>query len=170
MTADASEPGRIDPRLVERFALFRESAPGLDGPLDEADKELLAVREEIAAGSSTIGQRLASYGLVFSQARRVELDSDRVMLVVPGSIGVQLLVRTTKQHQDGRSFSGAGGSVAGIEGLIEGHPILSSNQTLFGLAPDGVVRQQVEFRDGSVGEAPVRHNTYMIDDPSWRSD
>jgi hypothetical protein len=50
---------------------------------------------------------------------------------------------------------------------MEGRPILASNQRLFGLSPDGVALQRVEFRDGSTGEASVRHNAYMIDDPSW---
>ena len=86
------------------------------------------------------------------------LDAERVMLVIPGSVGMQVLVRT------GQS---TGGSVGRIDGRLDGHPILSSNQTLFGLAPDGVELQPVGFRDGSAGEASVRHNVYMIDDPSW---
>jgi hypothetical protein len=170
MTAGASEPGRIDPRLVKHFALFREPGPGPDGPLDEADKEVLALRAEVASGSSHAGLRLASYGLVFGEARRVELNPERVMLVIPGSGGVQMLVRSSKRHEDGRSFDGTAGSVTGIDGLIDGRPILSAGRTLFGLAPDGVELQRVEFRDGSTGEALVRHNTYMINDPSWSSD
>lgn len=65
MSMGATEPDRIDPRLIERFALFREAGPGPDGPLDEADKTIVARREEIAAGSSRIAKRLAGYGLVF---------------------------------------------------------------------------------------------------------
>lgn len=163
MSMGATEPDRIDPRLIERFALFREAGPGPDGPLDEADKTIVARREEIAAGSSRIAQRLAGYGLVFSEVRRVDLDADHVMLVIPGSAGVFLLVRNV-------SGQGTGGSSAGIERPLQGRPILTIGSMLFGLAPDGVERQRVEFRDGSTGEAPVLHNAYMIDDPSWSPD
>jgi hypothetical protein len=149
--------------LIERFSLFRELGPGSDGPLDKGDEEVVATRAEIAAGSSHMADRLARYGLVFSEARRVALDSDRVMLVIPGSAGLLMLVGNTKGH-------GTAGSSARIEGRMEGRPIVASDQTLFGLSPDGVVLQRVEFRDGSTGEASVRHNAYMIDDPSWSPD
>lgn len=159
----ATEPGGIHPRLIQSFALLREPGPGPDGPLDNDDEKVVAMREEIVAGSSQIAKRLAGYGLVFSEVRRVVLDSNHVMLVIPGSAGLLLLVRNTNGH-------GTAGSSAGIEGRLEGRPILASNQTLFGLAPDGVERQRVEFRDGSIGEAAVRHNTYMIDDQSSTDD
>ena len=161
MTGHSSAPEQIDLRLVESFALFREPGPGPDGPLDEADEAAVARCQEFAASDSRIGERLARHGLVFSEVRRVVLDADRVMLVIPGSVGMQVLVRK------GQS---TGGSVGRIDGRLDGRPILSSNQTLFGLAPDGVKLQRVEFRDGSVGEACVRHNAYMIDDPSWSPD
>jgi hypothetical protein len=160
MTGDTSASSPVDPTLTARFALLREPGPGPDGPLDGDDEEVVATRAEIAAGSSHIAERLARYGLVFSEVRRVVLDSDRVMLVIPGSAGLFVLVRNTKRHQ-------TAGSSAGIEGRLDGRPVLASNQTMFGLAPDGVVLQRVGFRDGSTGEASVRHNTYMIDDPSW---
>jgi len=67
-------------------------------------------------------------------------------------------------------MSGGAGSTAGIEGPMDGRPVCSSGPTFFGLAPDGVQLQRVEFRDSSAGQAAVRHNTYMIDDPSWRPD
>jgi hypothetical protein len=158
MTGHASAPQQIDPRLVECFALFREPGPGPDGPLDEADVAAVARCQEFAVSDSRIRERLARHGLVFSEVRRVVLDAEHVILVIPGSVGMQVLVRT------GQS---TGGSVGRIDGRLDGRPILSSNQTFFGLAPHGVELQHVEFRDGSAGEASVRHNVYMIDDPSW---
>jgi hypothetical protein len=164
MIGDSLETGHIDPRLLDHFALFREPGPGPDGPLDDDEENVVAFREEIAAGqSSQAGRHLARLGLVFTEVRRVVLGSDRVMLVIPGSAGLLLHVRNTGRRQ-------GGGSTTDIDGCLEGRPILSSNQTLFGLAPDGVELQPVEFRDGSIGEAVVRHNAYMIDDAGWSPD
>jgi hypothetical protein len=154
----------MDPRLIERFALFREPGPGPGGPLDEDEQEVVTLRRDIWESASQgqperIVSKLAAKGLIAAEVRKVVLDSERVMLVIPGSAGMLVLVRTAKDHT-------TAGATAPVAGSMQGHPVLSSGPTLVGLAPDGVDRQPVEFRDGSVGYAPVRHNAYLIDDPS----
>lgn len=164
MTGHAPESAGIDPRLVQHFALFREPGPGPDGPLDEDEHEVVALRSVIWANLPRRPRdRVASKGLIFEEVRKVALDSERVMMVIPGRAGVMVLVRTAHRHQ-------TGGTGAGIEGCLDGRPLLSMDQTLVGLAPDSVDQQPVQFRDGSVGFAPVRHNAYLIDDPSWTPD
>lgn len=160
MTGFYSGSPRIDPRLIQHFALVREPGPGPDGPLDEAEREVIATKEEIWADALARRKRWAAAGLIFNETRRVVLDPERVMLVIPGSCGLHLFVQFAK------NFTAGGG--AKIEGLVQGRPVLSCGQALFGLAPDGVDRQRVEFRDGSTGYAIVRHNTWAIDDPSWK--
>lgn len=157
----------MDHRLIERFALFREPGPGPDGPLDEDEQEVVALRREIWESAprrarETIASRLAAKGLIAEEVRKVVLDSERVMLVIPGSARMHVLVRSVKD----RVTTGGGGT--SVEGCLQGRPVLSLGQTLVGLAPDGTDRQPVEFRDGSTGFAPVRHNAYLIDDPSHR--
>ncbi len=162
MTGDALEPRGVDPRLIERFALFREPGPGPDGPLDEGEREVLALRAELFATAPRrqLRERVAAKRLIFGEVRKVVLDAERVILVIPGGAGLHVLVRSAKHG----STAGAGAS---IEGCLQGRPILSLGRTLVGLAPDGVDRQPVELRDGRIGHASVRHNTYVIDDPSW---
>jgi hypothetical protein len=98
MTAESLASGNIDPRLLEHFALFREPGPGPDGALDEDEAEVVTFREELASGSSHVGQRLARLGLVFNEVRRVALDSERVMLVIPGRAGLFMHVRNGRDH------------------------------------------------------------------------
>ncbi len=97
-------------------------------------------------------------GFAFDEVRKVILDSERVLLVIPGSAGIQLLVHTA-------ASSTTGGGTTTVEAALEGRAGLWLGQTLVGLAPDGVDERQMEFLDGSSGYASVRHNVYTIDDP-----
>ena len=155
--AGESGSGGIDPRLIEGFALFRE--PGPDGPLDADDQQIVASRTEVMAAAPRLRERVAPLGLIFGEVRKVILDSARIVLVIPGRAGLYVVVRDAECH------SASGGS-ASIEACLEGQPLLSLDQTLVGLAPDGVDRQLVEFCDGSTGYAPLRHNVYAIHDPT----
>jgi hypothetical protein len=155
------EQARIDPRLIEHFSLFREPGPGPGGPLDAQEVERVEqLREMVRSGRIP---PLTARGLVFDQVRKVALSATRVMLAIPGQTGMQVVVRNSEH---GLSY----GSGTKIAGRIEGLPILSIGPNLIGLAVDGVERQPVEFRDGSIGYASVRNNTYCIEDPNWTPD
>jgi hypothetical protein len=155
------EQARIDPRLIERFALFREPGPGPDGPLDTGETERVEqLRQTVLSGRIP---PLTAKGLVFDQVRKVALSPTRIMLAIPGHTGIHVVVRSSEQNA---SY----GSGAKIAGRIQGLPIMSIGPNLIGLAVDGVEQQRVEFRDGAFGCARVRHNTYCIEDPSWVRD
>jgi hypothetical protein len=154
----AEEQLDIDPRLLEGFALFREAGPGPDGPLDmDESKRVDQLRAMVLSGRIP---PLTARGLVFDQVRKVALSPSRTMLAIPGKAGLHVVVRDS---DDGVSH----GSGSKIAGRIQGRPMMSIGPSLIGFAVDGVEHQAVEFRDGTIGQAEVRHNTYCIDDPSW---
>jgi hypothetical protein len=155
------EQNRIDPRLIEGFALFREPGPGPDGPLDTEEAERIEQLKEMVLSGRI--PPLTAKGLAFDQVRKVALSPTRVMLVIPGQTGIHVVVRSSEQN----ASYGSGGKIAG---RIQGLPIMSIGPNLIGLAVDGVEQQRVEFRDGSIGYAQVRHNTYCIEDPRWTPD
>ncbi len=161
MAGEDQEQARIDPRLIDRFALFREAGPGPDGPLDTEETERVQELEEMML-SGKIPPR-AARGLVFDEVRKVALSTTRIMLAIPGRAGMHVMVQSSEQ---GVSY-GAGTK---IDGCLEGRPIMSIGPNLVGLAVDGVERQPVEFRDGTIGYALVRHNAYCIEDPSSTSE
>ena len=155
---DAAQQFEIDPRLIEGFALFREAGPGPGGPLDTEDAERVEqLRQRVLSGRIP---PLTAKGLVFDQVRKVALSRTRIMLVIPGRTGIHVVVRSSEQNA---SY----GSGAKIAGRIQGLPMMSIGPNLIGLAIDGVEQQPVAFRDGSIGHALVRHNSYCIEDPSW---
>lgn len=161
VSGDEQAQDRVDPRLLERFALFREPGPGPGGPLDEEEAESVARLIEMVFSGKI--QPLAAKGLVFGEVRKVALSSTRVMLAIPGRAGMHVMVRSSEQ----RATYGSGTKV---DGCLEGQPIMSIGPNLVGLAVDGVEQQPVEFRNGSMGYASVRHNAYCIEDPSWVPD
>jgi hypothetical protein len=148
----------VDPRLVERFALFREPGPGPDGPLDHDEVEW--VEDLRARALSPGGLPLAKKGLAFDNVRKVVLSPTRDLLAIPGRAGIHISVRSTEQ-------SARYGASTGVDRRLEGKPILSVGPYLIGLAVDDVREQPVEFRDGSIGYAQVANNAYCIEDPSW---
>jgi hypothetical protein len=148
----------IDPRLIEHFELFRKPGPGPHGPLEDDEADVIGIRREASQAPTRFGRRLSAMDLAFDEVRKVILSSGRVLLVIPGSAGIHLLVRTAAR-------STTGGSTATVEAALEGRAGLWLGQTLVALAPDGVDGRQVEFLDGSSGYASVRHNAYAIDDP-----
>jgi hypothetical protein len=136
----------IDPKLVNNFALFREPAPGPDGPLDEP--QLRA----IASLPPHFGAKFA-----LSRTAKVVLDGGLTLLVVPGSEGVLMLA----PNSDG-NFNSASGAPTGA--LLEGNPVGSSGALIFGLAVDPIQLQSVRLQDGSSVEVPVRRNVYAVTD------
>ena len=151
MIGDAGNPAdAVEPTLIRRFAIFRESASP-----DALDAQHAAAVERV------IGSRDARrLGLIASLARAVRVNPSLVVVAVPGRSGVLLLV----PGSDGR----AAGFGAMVESVLLGQPIGSAGPLVFGMAPDGVTDQSVELRDGSRIAAPVVHNVYAVKDPSWR--
>jgi hypothetical protein len=139
----------IDPKLKKNFALFREPLPGPDGPLDEAQLQVIEI----------LSRRGSDF--VLSRAAKVLLDGGLTLLVLPDADGVLMF----PPHPDGRYRSAAG---AFTESLLNGRPVGSSGSLIFGLALDGTKLQSVRLRDGSTVEVPVRRNVYAVDDPTWQ--
>jgi hypothetical protein len=145
-----SDSARIDPKLVKNFKLFREPAPGPDGPLDEAQLRAIA----------SLPRHLGAK-FVLSRTAKVVLDGGLTLLVVPGTDGVLMLA----PGPDGRFKSAAG---APTEALLKGNPVGSSGSLIFGLAVDRIRLQSVRLHDGSTVEVPIRRNVYAVDDPTWQ--
>jgi hypothetical protein len=143
------DSGRIDAKLVENFALFREPLPGPDGPLD--DLQLRAVEFLSRRGSD----------FVLGRTAKVLLDGGLALLVVPGTSGVLMLA----PHRDGRYRSVSG---APTKALLNGQPVGSFGSLIFGLAVDRIQLRSVRLQDGSTVEVPVRRNVYAVDDPTWK--
>ncbi len=150
MASDNPDPELIDPKLVKSFALFREPAPGPDGPLDAA--ELRAIER--------MSRRFTEFAL--TRTAKVVLEGDLAFLVVPGVDGILML----PPIEAGRPFAAMG---AKTETLLKGRPVGSSGSLVFGLAVDGVRLQSVELADGSTVEVPVTRNVYATDDPTRKA-
>jgi hypothetical protein len=144
---DSTPP--IDPKLLKNFALFREPLPGPDGPLEEAQLQVIEMLSRSGAD------------FVRSRATKVLLDGRLTLLVLPGADGVLVF----PPHPDGRYRSAAG---AFTESLLNGRPVGSSGALIFGLAIDRIQFQSVRLQDGSTVEVPVRRNVYAVDDPTWQ--
>lgn len=144
-------PREHDPRLVAHFALFRDP-DSARGPVNVHD----------AAAIDRLVRRTgaAKVGLIASHTKKVVLGPSLSVLVVPGSTGVLLLTA----DRDGSFTTGFG---AKTEQLLEDRPVGSSGPLLYGLAPDGITKQSVSLQDGSVIEAQVAHNVYIVEDQSW---
>jgi hypothetical protein len=151
MASDAGDPvDAVDPRLIERFAVFRESESR-----DTLDAQQAATVEEIVGIPGA--RRMGPIG---SLARAVRVNSWLTVIAVPGSSGVLLLV----PDRDGRTT----GFGSPVESVLDGQPIGSAGPLVFGMAPDGIAKHSVELRDRSRIAVPVVHNMYAFEDPSWR--
>ncbi len=140
----------VDPQLIRRFAVFRESA----------SLEALDAQQAVAVGKVVRTGGARRLGLIGSLARAVRVNSWLTVVTVPASCGVLLLVPAG----DGR-MTGFG---ADVDSVLNGRPIGSAGPLVFGMAPDGVSDQSVELRDGSCIAAAVVHNVYAVEDQSWR--
>jgi hypothetical protein len=159
VAVDFFDDHEMDPRLIERFTLFREPAPGPDGALK--NREMRVAMRLFPDGRSGVRARARAQarelGLLFGETRKVVLDTERTIVVVPGRAGVHVTVLESESMT---------GSLSRTEERLDGSPLIPGEKTLFGIAPDGCEQQPVTFSDGSHGYAPVRHNAYAIEDPS----
>jgi hypothetical protein len=150
MASDHSDPAPIDPRLIEKFALFREELPGADGPLEDWETKAL--------------ERLSEFRseYAFTKAVKVVLEGGITFLVVPGADGIQML-----PPFDARGLFSANGGLTGQ--LLKGLPVGSSGPLVYGLAADGVQLQSVALADRTTVKVPVKRNVYAVQDPTRSS-
>lgn len=135
--------GDIDPRLLKRFALFREPGPDPDGPLTEDETKAL----------EALSRHHEGYAV--DRAVKVVVDTSVTLLVVPGQDGVLVAQRGPAA----RRYAASG---ALTETVLRGKPVGSYGALLFGLSPDGVKQQVVELADGSSESVPVTRNVFAV--------
>jgi hypothetical protein len=115
----AESASDIDPRLLKRFALFRESGPDPDGQLTEYETKALDALS------------LHHKGYVRGRAVKVVVSTSTTLFVLPGRDGVLIAQRGPAA----RRYAASG---APTETVLRGKPVGRYGALLFGLSPDGV--------------------------------
>jgi hypothetical protein len=157
MAQPLDSDGAPAPKLVSRFALFREPPVPVEPALKESTARFI---ERMTSGP---GQRL---GLLAALATSVTVTSDMTLVFIPGTEGVGVIVMGIRENGRLENW----GSAAHLETILKGHPICTQGKRdgetlIIGLSPDGVAEQPITLADGSRINASVTRNVYAIRAP-----